>query len=686
MTGVSSTKLTVKSPSHAAGQVDVRVVTAGGESAIVAADHYTYATTPAITGIVPSEGPSAGGNTVEITGTNLGSATKVKFGANEVIPAFIENTATKIKVAAPSHAAGQVDVRVVTAGGESAIVAADHYTYRDAPTVGSVVPNHGTTAGGTLVTVLGTNLSAASKVEFGATAVACPKVGAPGKCVLKNSTEIEVETPANAAGTVDVKVTTAGGTSATSALDHFTFETPSVPIVASVSPNEGPTAGGQVVTITGTNLSAATEVEYGGEAVTCAGTIATCLVESATKIKATTPAHVAGTVDVTVTTPGGTSATSAADEYTFAEAPTVTALSLSQGPPNAEVTITGTSLGGATEVHFGAEEANGFTVDSATTIKAHSPLGCTTGTVDVTVTTPGGTSATSVADEFTCEASALPEVTAISPSIGPTVGGEVMTITGTNLIGVETVEFGSRAVACEGSTATCVAESPTQLAVTIPEHAAGTFHVTVTSPGGTSAPSPADEYTFVASPAVTAVSPAQGPTAGGATVTITGLHLGGATAVQFGSTEAAIVENTETAIKATAPAQAAGAVHVRVTTIGGTSGKFAADEYTYVGPQALTVSIAGTGSGSVSCNGGACASSYPFGSSVTLAATPAADSTFAGFSGACSGTGSCAVTIEGPVAVTATFESSPNRRRSNRRAKGPRRFPRAPKSAARRPC
>jgi hypothetical protein len=73
----------------------------------------------------------------------------------------------------------------------------------------------------------------------------------------------------------------------------------------------------------------------------------------------------------------------------------------------------------------------------------------------------------------------------------------------------------------------------------------------------------------------------------------------------------------------------------------------------------LTVTKTGTGTGTVTCDGGACASSYAGGSKVTLAATAASGSSFAGFSGGCSGTGSCIVTIAVDTTVTATFNANP---------------------------
>ena len=125
-------------------------------------------------------------------------------------------------------------------------------------------------------------------------------------------------------------------------------------------------------------------------------------------------------MDVTVTTPGGTSATSSADQFTYVAAPTVSGMSPTAGPPagGTLVTITGTGFTGATAVDFGTTAATNVTVVSDTTITADSPAG--TGTVDVTVTTPGGTSATSPADQFTY--ATAPTVTGMSPTSGPAAG------------------------------------------------------------------------------------------------------------------------------------------------------------------------------------------------------------------------------------------------------------------------
>jgi hypothetical protein len=79
----------------------------------------------------------------------------------------------------------------------------------------------------------------------------------------------------------------------------------------------------------------------------------------------------------------------------------------------------------------------------------------------------------------------------------------------------------------------------------------------------------------------------------------------------------------------------------------------------------LTVSKSGTGTGTVTSSpsgidcGSDCSGSYDQGTIVTLTATPDAGSTFGGWSGACSGTGSCSITMNSNQTITATFNQQP---------------------------
>jgi DNA-binding beta-propeller fold protein YncE len=253
----------------------------------------------------------------------------------------------------------------------------------------------------------------------------------------------------------------------------------------------------------------------------------------------------------------------------------------------------------------------------------------------------------------------IPDVDAVSPTEGPTAGGTLVEITGTGLGAAAKVEFGGISV----DDSEFISNTKTKIELKSPQHSAGTFPVIVTTGGGTSPDTPDDDYTYIAPPAVTGLSPSSGPVSGGNEVEIIGTRLGEASKVEFGTTvveDSEFIENTETTIVLNAPAHEVGKVHVRVTTIGGISGKFAVDQYTFVGPAALSVGTAGTGSGSVTCDGGTCASTYPFGTQVTLAAAPSAGSSFAGWSGGgCTGTGPCVVILEANTAVTATFNTNP---------------------------
>jgi hypothetical protein len=158
------------------------------------------------------------------------------------------------------------------------------------------------------------------------------------------------------------------------------------------------------------------------------------------------------------------------------------------------------------------------------------------GPVDVTVTTPGGTSAGVPADQFTFVAAPVPMVTALSVTSGPPTGGAYITIIGSGFAGVMGVSFG-------GTAATGIsADSDNRLLVLVPAHVAGTVDVIITTPGGTSAIAPGDQYSYVASslgPVIAALSLTSGTAAGGDALTILGSGFTGATAVYLGGTPVA---------------------------------------------------------------------------------------------------------------------------------------------------
>jgi hypothetical protein len=332
---------------------------------------------PTITSFAPTSGPTTGGTTVIITGTNLTGASAVTFGTT-MDPTFTVTSATTIKVKTEPHLAGTFHVAVITPGGRD--IATTDYTFvTPVPTITSFTPTSGSTNGGTTVTITGTNLTGASAVKFGT---------ATATIVTVTSTTIRAKTRAHAAGAIAISVTTPGGTT-TSATDYKFVAT--VPTITAFTPTSGPTTGGTTVTVSGTNLTGASAVKFGTTPAT------SITVTSATTIKAKTKAHAAGTVAISVTTAGST-ATSTKDFRFVAAVPTITTFSPTSGPTTGgtTVTLTGTALTAASAVKFGTTAATSFTVTNPTTItadtKAHAAA-----TVKISVTTAGGT-ATSATD------------------------------------------------------------------------------------------------------------------------------------------------------------------------------------------------------------------------------------------------------------------------------------------------
>ncbi len=525
-TVVSDTEISAVVPAGA-GTVDVTITTPGGPSNGVS---YAYVPAPALISAVPDSGPDTGGNTVILTGTNLASATAVRFGA--VSAAFTLVSDSEISATAPPGS-GTVGLTVTTAGGTSHPVL---YAHVPPPTLASVVPNAGRTTGGNIVTLTGTGFTDATAVTFGANAAV--------SFAVVSDTQISAVVPAGVAGTATVAVTATGGVS-----NGVLYTYVPAPTVTSVVPNSGPTTGGNTVTIDGTGFTGATAVHFGATPAT------SYTVVSDTRITAVVPARSAGTVTVTVTTAGGTSN---GVVYTYIAAPTLASVVPSTGPSTGgnTVTLTGANLTGTTSVRFGATAAVSFTVVSASQISAVVPAR-TAGPVTVTVTTAGGTS-NGVGYTY----AAAPSLTSVVPNSGAAAGGNTVTLTGTGFTGASAVRFG----ATPATSFTVI--SGTQISAVVPAGTAGQVTVTVTTAGGTSN---SVLYTYLSAPTLIELSPNHGHASGGNTITLTGTRFTGATAVRFGTTAAtSFTVTSDTRIRATVPA-GTGVRAVTVTTPGGTS-------------------------------------------------------------------------------------------------------------------
>jgi hypothetical protein len=478
-TVVSDQEITVTSP-PGSGVESVIVGTAAGSSPDTSLDWFFYqagVSTPAITELFPSTGPTSGGTAVTITGKGFTGATAVTFGGAAAANVTVVSD-TQLTVTTPAGDPGPATVTVTTPGGSASTTSSNQYIYADTPVVSGISPSSGPNSGGTAVTISGSNFT-------GATAVSFRTIPATSFAV-ENDTTIIATAPAWTDGTVDVTVTKPAGTSVIVPADQYTY-TAAAPVVTSVSPATGPVGGGTSVTITGTGF-------YDGTSVSFGSTVATNVsFGSATSITAQAPAGT-GVVDVTVTSPDGTSAVSAADQFTYGGAPTATALFPGVGPTagGTRVTVDGTGfVAGQTSVTIGGTviPPASVTVQNANVLTFVTPAHAA-GSVSVTVTAPGGTSA-AIPGGFNYQPPLNPVVTAVSPSSGSTAGGTSVTITGTGFTAVTTVSFGS--VAATSFTV----NSTTSITAVAPAESAGIVDVRVTSRFfGTSPIGVADQFTY----------------------------------------------------------------------------------------------------------------------------------------------------------------------------------------------
>jgi hypothetical protein len=170
-----------------------------------------------------------------------------------------------------------------------------------------------------------------------------------------------------------------------------------VPSVTALLPNSGPVAGGQMVTITGTAFATVTTVKFGTTPATTVSTLST------SKITAKEPPGTTGeVVNVVVTTPRGTSPVTSASKFTYTNAPIITGVTPSSGPTTGgtRITITGLQMTTSTKVTFGTVAATSFHVTSATKVTAVDPPQ-PAGTVNITITSPKGTSIVGQLGQFT---------------------------------------------------------------------------------------------------------------------------------------------------------------------------------------------------------------------------------------------------------------------------------------------
>jgi hypothetical protein len=162
---------------------------------------------PTVTGLSLTRVGTGGGATLTVFGRALQQASQVRFGA-VIGTHLVQVGPQKVQVTIPAHAAGVVNVRVVTSHGTSPAAPADQLRFLLPPTVTAVHPNTGPVAGGNTVTVYGGHFGDLKTIRFGTALAKVVKVGP------KFGTVVVTAPPAKQAGAVPVVAVTPYGTSA----------------------------------------------------------------------------------------------------------------------------------------------------------------------------------------------------------------------------------------------------------------------------------------------------------------------------------------------------------------------------------------------------------------------------------------------------------------------------------------
>ena len=188
--------------------------------------------------------------------------------------------------------------------------------------------------------------------------------------------------------------------------------------------------------------------------------------------------------------------------YATTNAVTCSLAAVSQPTTAAALTLPSVaSCNGTGAIDVPANASQTSPVTYTVTLTANGTAGTTAATAPITITVPSASAPPPV----------QPAVTGVSPASGPVAGGTTVTVTGSGFTGASKVAFG--AVAATSFTVV----SGTQITAVSPAQAAASYDITVTTAAGTSPVVSADSYTYQApvQPAVTGVSPASGPVAGG---------------------------------------------------------------------------------------------------------------------------------------------------------------------------
>lgn len=408
-----------------------------------------------------------------------------------------------------------------------------------APTASGVSPAVGSLYGGTLVTIFGTGFQPGVTVTFGGSDCAFPTPAPSGltiTCMIPPGS-----------GAVDAVITNTDGQSVTLQSVYLYDRSP---LVWNVSPPLGTSLGGTLITLLGAGFLPGATVAIGS--IPCTGVT----VISSIMITCTTAAGIDGDAIVSVTNPDGLSGSSPGLFY-YNPPVMVSSVTPGFGPTTGGtfVTLSGNNFVSGLDVKVGNSHCNNIALVSPTLVTCNVPAG-PAGTQGVSVISPDGQIGF-LTNGFTYYAP--PIISTVTPSVGPTTGGTLVTVNGTGFSSNTAVLLGTASCAVQtintaGTTLTCTS-SPA---------AAGIVSATVTNPDGQTY-SKSNAFSYGVPPTIVSVSPNTGLVQGGTAITISGSGFVSGVNVKLGTSNCNnTVLNSSTSISCTTPS-GTGSVDVLVT-------------------------------------------------------------------------------------------------------------------------
>jgi hypothetical protein len=502
---------------------------------------------PTIRTFQPDHGPLSGGTTLRIAGDGFAEGCLVSLGG--VASTVVRESAASLRVETPAGAIrGHVDLRVENPDGQAETIG-DAFRYDPPPTITGVEPAHVSTLGGTVLTILGTELAVGCAVHVAGKAV--PAARAHGG-------RLEAVVQAHAAGEVDLVVQNPDGQRVRRER-ALVFADP--PVLRGVEPAEDLTVGGAEVHLHGESFERGCVVLFAGSPIEAVTYV------SATELSVTAPAHAAvEAVDVSVVNPTGLAARLLRG-FTFTKAaPRVVSLSPLSGfnQGGTRLTLQGRDFDEGAAV-FVCGIAAQVIWKSAQELEVVTPAVARDGLVDVRVVNLDD-QAHVVEKAFRYDAPLPPPVlTSVSPGKGSQLGGLTVALLGDDFAEGVTARFGGVAAAVRFLTRK-------QLEATVPASTAtGEVAVEVKNPDGVSAVlEAAFVYEARPAPAITSASVSNGPTIGGTRIVLEGVNFTRECQVYVGREppkDQVVKSATEIHI-VTAPRKTAGVVDVEVAAPG----------------------------------------------------------------------------------------------------------------------